>query len=123
MKKVPYCNTPGTLIKNLLWRPFRPTVSAPVNESIFYQLQRLPQNKFIGWLVGCFSMDYRLMTTERAVEVPFAFQHLALPEGARILDFGCCESKLAIELASLGYKVMGVDGHDYELRHPHLSVW
>ena len=34
---------------------------------------------------------------------------------------GCQGSKLPIELASLGYKVWGIDGEDYPLEHPNFT--
>ena len=61
--------------------------------------------------------------TERIVEVPFAHAELLrLPRGARILDVGCRESTLALSLASLGYRVTGIDLAPYPLAHPNLST-
>jgi len=58
---------------------------------------------------------------ERIVERPFLYQNLDLKKGSKILEFGCCMSRLAVELASLGYKVTGVDLNDYEFKHPNLT--
>ena len=47
---------------------------------------------------------------ERIIEVPFAIHALsALPRGSRVLDLGCTESSLPMQLAALGYQVTGFD--------------
>ena len=58
---------------------------------------------------------------ERIVEVPFVFRSLSsLPNGAKILELGCAQSYLAINMASIGYKVWAVDLVDYDLTHPNF---
>jgi SAM-dependent methyltransferase len=65
------------------------------------------------------------VTSERMIELPFAHRALAsaqvLPP-AHILEFGCVHSPLALELASLGYRVTGVDLQLYPFAHPNLRV-
>lgn len=56
----------------------------------------------------------------RIVEWPFVFRRLQMPPGSKILDFGCNESMLSIELASIGFNVVGVDLKDYQLKHPNF---
>lgn len=58
---------------------------------------------------------------ERVVEVPFIFQNLPKNIKSKILDVGCCETILPIQLASLGYKTTGIDVRPYELNHPNFS--
>ncbi len=58
---------------------------------------------------------------ERIVEVPFIFKNLPQNNKAKILDVGCCETILPIQLASLGYKVTGLDIRPYDLSHPNFS--
>lgn len=55
--------------------------------------------------------------TERIIEEGFVLSRLPRPPG-RILDLGCAESTNAIRVASLGYKVTGVDLRNLPLRHP-----
>ena len=55
---------------------------------------------------------------ERVIERPFVFQHLPENKGARILDIGCADSIMPIEMASLGYEVYGNDYKIYPFRHP-----
>jgi len=47
-------------------------------------------------------------------------QHLVLPPGATLLEFGNVKSRLSLELASLGYSVTGVDLRPYPYSHPNL---
>ena len=59
---------------------------------------------------------------ERIVEIPFAIQTAAaLPKGAKILDLGCTESPLPLQLSALGYAVTGFDFREYPYRHPNLT--
>ena len=60
----------------------------------------------------------------RTVELPFLFNNIPspAPTGATVLDFGCCESRNALHLASVGYKVTGVDYQaDYPYKHD--NIW
>ncbi len=57
----------------------------------------------------------------RVVEIPFALNRLRADPGARVLDFGCATSRTALELASLGYHVTGVDFRPYPAAHPNLE--
>jgi SAM-dependent methyltransferase len=59
---------------------------------------------------------------ERVLEYPWLYRCLnALPDKARVLDIGSAESPLVFELASMGYKVVGLDLRDYPLTHPNLG--
>lgn len=55
---------------------------------------------------------------ERFVEYPLVFSAIGKNPGATVLDLGCWGSPLPIQLASLGYRVVGVDVNDYPLCHP-----
>ena len=58
---------------------------------------------------------------ERIVEMPFMYKNLNLKEGSNILEIGCVDSKVSLELASLGYKVTGYDLRDYGFSHPNFK--
>jgi SAM-dependent methyltransferase len=60
-----------------------------------------------------------LRVGERIVEVPFVIRHVDDNERL-ILDIGCSESVLPLELAHLGFKVWGIDQRPYPLTHPNL---
>jgi len=77
-----------------------------------FLIQKFP--KFIKHFLG-----EKVYITPRIVEHPLVFRILKLTKG-RILDIGCCESKLIIELASLGYEAYGIDQKDYSLLHPNF---
>lgn len=63
---------------------------------------------------------YKLSVNERVIDYPFVFSNIGDNEKFRILDVGCCGSKLSIELASLGHEVYGIDVIDYSLTHPNF---
>jgi SAM-dependent methyltransferase len=61
------------------------------------------------------------IVSSRIVEYPLIFKYLDLPRGSKILDVGCCYSLLSIQLASLGYKVWGLDVEYYPYAHPNFK--
>ncbi len=62
--------------------------------------------------------------TERSIEVPFVISTVAaqVPSGASVLDVGCAESLVPLELAALGFSVTGIDLRPYPLSHPNLKT-
>ena len=108
-------------IRKILWTVYRPRKAIKINQPVYYELRTLPKQRWHRILNGIFSSDYELKSNERVVELPFVLQNMTLKKGAKILDFGCTDSKLSVELASLGYKVTGTDLRDYELKHPNLT--
>ncbi len=64
---------------------------------------------------------FQAVISERVADYAFAHQNIGLNGEGKILDVGCQGSKLPIELASLGYKVWGIDGEDYPLEHPNFT--
>jgi SAM-dependent methyltransferase len=75
-----------------------------------------PKNRAVRLLASAVRANYEVVMAERLVEIPFVFRHLPRP-GVSVLDFGCSDSVLAIQLASLGYDVVGVDLRPYPLTH------
>jgi SAM-dependent methyltransferase len=61
------------------------------------------------------------MITERIVEHIFVHTRLPRPP-ARVLDLGCAESTNALEMASLGYDVVGADLRELPLKHPNFRM-
>ena len=59
--------------------------------------------------------------TERILEHIYVHTHLPRPP-ARLLDLGCSESTNAIEMASLGFEVVGVDLRALPLSHPNFTM-
>lgn len=58
----------------------------------------------------------KIEISERIIEVPLVF-YLMHRNVKRILDIGCVENILSIQLASLGYKVTDIDMRNYRFRH------
>ena len=63
---------------------------------------------------------HQLFVTERILELPFVHRALDQLPGNRILEFGCANSQLCIELASRGMMVTGVDLRAHPLTHPNF---
>jgi SAM-dependent methyltransferase len=59
--------------------------------------------------------------SERILEHMFVHTRLPRPP-ARVLDLGCAESTAAIELASFGYQVQGVDLRSLPVYHPGFTM-
>jgi SAM-dependent methyltransferase len=59
--------------------------------------------------------------SERIVEHMFVHTRLPRPP-ARVLDLGCAESTNAVEMAVLGFDVVGVDARAVGFQHPALRV-
>ena len=111
-------------IKEIWKYPYRPQVYPVFNDPIYYMLRNrgLLINTILGRLP--FPLKKRFMdfiVHERIVEIPFVFKNLHLVDGCNLLEIGCTESKVSIELASLGYKVIGYDLRGYEFTHPNFS--
>ena len=111
-------------IKRIFYYFYRPQVHIPFNNPIYYYLKkRIPiLNIIIGMLPFHFKKRFmELIVMERIVEIPFMYKNLNLKEGSDILEIGCVDSKVCIELASLGYKVTGYDLRDYGFSHPNFK--
>jgi SAM-dependent methyltransferase len=117
-------------VSKLFYQPHRP---GDFTEPVYHELKHLPQrNAYLrvlhGSLVGTLARlfgsrerAYRVVMNERLVELPFVFRHLTLSPGAAVLEFGHVKSRLSLELASLGYRVTGVDLRRYPYSHPNLQ--
>lgn len=83
--------------------------------------------KFITNAIGFFYKRLRkqdvqeAVFSERLVEYPLLFNYLSLKPGQEILDFGCVESLLPMQLCSFGVKVTGMDFRPYPFQHENFS--
>lgn len=107
--------------EQLVLRFFPRVLHPPITPSIYFQRRNFPRNRLIRLIYSALVWNYDLVTLDRIVEIPFVFQNLDLPKGAKILDFGCSESSLSLHLASLGYRVVGVDLRPYPFTHPNFQ--
>jgi len=78
---------------------------------------RLPENPFKRAIRNIYYAD---VISERLVEYPLVFQNLQIERG-RILDIGCYYSALPVQLASMGFRVYGIDPEPYQLTHPNFT--
>lgn len=113
------------MIKKLYRFLYHPQAPAPFLNPVYYELDE-SLSDFRRRLLGCLpaalkKKSMRLVMLERLVETPFVYLNLKLAPGARVLDFGCAESRIPLELASLGYKVTGADLRPYGFSHPNLE--
>jgi len=60
----------------------------------------------------------KAFVNERIVEIPFVLLNLPLNKDMNILDLGCAESALSLYMASVGYRVTGVDMREFPYKHP-----
>jgi SAM-dependent methyltransferase len=79
-------------------------------------LRNLAGCKFTSWLFWDVFRKYEIVLGERLYEIPTFWTYFAniSAKVKRVLDFGCCDSKTALHLCTLGYDVTGVDLRDYE---------
>lgn len=109
---------------------YQPRRAFPTTDPIAYHLKMSLFAKLMG-LKPLSSLMYVIPSwrkrwsdldiNERIVEVPFVFKNLPQVNKAKILDVGCCETIMPIQLSSLGYKVTGIDIRPYDLSHPNFS--
>jgi len=112
------------VIKRIFYYLYRPQVNIPFNNPIYYYLRN--RGHLVNAITGMLPFHFKnrfmdLIVMERIVETPFMYKNLDLKEGSNILEIGCVDSKVCIELASLGYKVTGYDLRDYGFSHPNFK--
>jgi SAM-dependent methyltransferase len=73
---------------------------------------------FVNCGVGAVRKSYQY--SERLVELPFVFRNIRDPP-ADVLDIGCVESIVPIQLSMLGYRVTGIDIRNYYFRHRNFA--
>jgi len=110
--------------KKVFWYIYRPQVHMLYDSPIYYRLPN--RGRTLNTLPGILPfflkrkfMDFTI--TERIAELPFVLTNVELTQGAKVLEIGCAESRLSIELATLGYTVTGYDLRDYALVHPNFT--
>ncbi|MBF0620147.1 MAG: class I SAM-dependent methyltransferase, partial [Candidatus Omnitrophica bacterium] len=81
-----------------------------INNPVFLRLKKKFDLKRLA-SVECVKSAF---INERIVEIPFVLRGLAhIPAGGKILDIGCAESILPLQMAGLGYRVTGLDVRRY----------
>src|SRR3990172_11796784 len=112
--------------KGLIPAEFNYPVSKIIPNALYGKAATLTQNlRFVmGFVPLLREFLLKSAVSERIVEDPFVLANVfTLKKGSRILDFGCYSSMVPLQLSSLGYKVFGVDYHDYPHTHPGFSFY
>jgi SAM-dependent methyltransferase len=105
-------------LAQVLLRLFPRIIPPAFTLPIYFERRPFPRNRAVRLLYSALGWNYDLVVVERVVEVPFVLRHLPPAPGSKVLDFGCTQSPLPIQLASLGYQVVGVDLRPYPYTHP-----
>ncbi len=103
----------------------RPSVPVGFNDPVKYSVRS--RSAWMRFAIGCLprSLSRPFMTvhvSERIVEIPFVLANLHAPKGSTVVDLGCTESSLSLELANRGFKVLASDLRPYGFSHPNLTV-
>ncbi|MBI4950949.1 MAG: methyltransferase domain-containing protein [Myxococcales bacterium] len=107
----PAAATAPTPIQPTSVKPAAPKEAAPSRSP---ESEPKPETKPKAWWAELFDEDFartldRLQAPQVEREAAFVEQSLGLEAGARILDLGCGEGQIAVELARRGYELVGVD--------------
>ena len=94
------------------------------DSNIYYEISGF-KAKIMNFINIIFSLinfkSKNIVVGSRIVEIPFLYQNIDFENTHRILDLGCVGSKISLELASMGLKVVGVDYRPYPLIHKNLE--
>ena len=96
-----------------------------VNKNVFFdapsEKTSLPQ-RILRRLLARYEKPttVKLVVTEQTVEYPLLFQQLERT-ARTVLDFGCVEGVLPLQLCALGYQVTGLDFRPYPFQHPNFT--
>lgn len=98
--------------------------SIKFDDDIYYEI-----SGFKAKIVNFVNLFYNLINLksgkiqigERIVEIPFLYKNLDFHKINKILDLGCVGSKISLQLASLGYKVVGIDYRPLIFKHKNLK--
>jgi len=114
------------LLKKIFFQPVR---AFETTQPISYQLNSDFKAQLIG-IKPFSSLLYlkpkwrnrvtHLDVNERIIELPFVFNQLDFHHKGKVLDLGCCESLISINLATAGFEVTGMDIRPYLLKHPNF---
>ncbi len=113
----------GSILADLIKKTYKLSgVKTDFNYPVHIYPKTSFSNKYLRFLQGLFTSRIVIETSERIVENSFVLTNLRLRKGAKILEVGCSRSTISLELASLGYKVTGVDLKPYGFSHPNLAL-
>lgn len=91
------------------------------NEPVTEVPQNVPRNKYMALARALLPFKTMTKMSERIVEYSFVLSNMQLPIKSKILEVGSCRSMVALQLASMGYKVTACDLKYYKYTHPNLE--
>lgn len=98
-------------------------IIAPIQQAPDQSLS--PSERALVWRIPFLRLKRKFLTpavNERIVELPWVLRTLAAFPGSRVLDFGCSNSPLSLEMAAMGHKVVGADLRPYGYTHPNFEL-
>ncbi len=94
------------------------------DDDIYYEISGF-NAKFVNFVNLLYNLinikSGKIYIGERIVEIPFLYKNLDFHKINKILDLGCVGSKISLQLASLGYKVVGIDYRPFIFKHKNLE--
>jgi len=94
------------------------------DDDIYYEISGFKAKivNFVNLLYKLINLKSRKITIgERIVEIPFLYKNLDFHKINKILDLGCVGSKISLQLASLGFKVVGIDYRPFIFKHKNIE--
>ena len=109
--------------KGLVPEGFNYPYTRVISNAFYGKKATLRQNALfvIGFLPVIRNFFLKPSVSERIIEDPFVLSQVQkLPKGSKVLDFGCFSSMVPLQLASIGYRVTGIDLYNYPYTHPNF---
>ncbi len=98
--------------------------SIAFDDDIYYEISGF-RAKFVNFVNLLYKLinlkTNKIQIGERIVEIPFLYKNLDYDKNNKILDLGCVGSKISLQLASLGFNVVGIDFRPFIFKHKNLE--
>ena len=94
------------------------------DDDIYYEISGFKAKivNFVNLLYKLINLkSKKIIIEERIVEIPFLYKNLDFHKINKILDLGCVGSKISLQLASLGFNVVGIDYRPFIFKHKNLE--
>jgi hypothetical protein len=106
-------------------KKFKVSYPYPLGHPIKVVVRRYNMRGLLGWLFQKYASTVKpeeILVSERIVELPLLHQWLGSNKvEGKILEVGHAASSVALELASLGHSVTGIDLRSYLFTHANLT--
>lgn len=107
-------------------KKFKVSYPYPLGYPIKVVVRNWGKKALLGWLFQKYASNTKeteILISERIVELSLFHQWFGshIKNRAQVLEIGHVASSVALELASLGYDVTGIDLREYSFRHKNLK--